>query len=395
MVDHPFVVRSFVGDGARWGASIKIWTFKDSCSGSETIVRLADKLNGPAVLLPVEHCIDMNLEELIAFHHSHNTGLTRVLCESELDANSNSEELSVPPVLHTLPQPVDSGILVADAPDVFSGLGNDMIFRGSWVPIDSPRRLWAANMACLDGDFPLLTDKLPARKEGDVWLGHHTVVAPTSTVKGPALVGNFAVLKSGVHVGSYSTIGDKSVIEQGAHVRASLIDAHAYIGSQTTIENCIVADNHILNIKIGSWVAVSDPFLISNIQDKLVMPWTAQLLGKGVAGLLLFLTFPIWVTKGLFRTVRGKPFFDRATVLEFDFSSGAASLVRGTTFRTPDFRGCQGSCFTIARSYRCDSRALGFGRSETIDRNRRVDVFGRLDQTKIRRSSRAFHPCGC
>jgi NDP-sugar pyrophosphorylase family protein len=332
VVDHPFVIRSFVGDGARWGASIKIWTFKDSCSGSDTIARLADKLNGPAVLLPVEHCIDMNLEELIAFHQSHDRGLTRVLCESELDANSDSDELSIPPVPFKFPQPVDSGILVADAPDVFAGQSNDMIFQGSWMRIDSSRRLWAANVACLNEHFPVLTGKLTCRKEGDVRFGHHTSIAPTSTVEGPALIGNFAVLKSGVHVGSYSTIGDKSVIEKGAHVRASLIADHAYIGSQTTIENCIVADNHILNIKIGSWVAVSDPFLISNIQEKIVMPWTAQLLGKSVAALLLFLTFPIWIGKGLFRAVRGKPFFDRASVLEFDFSSGAASLVRGTTF---------------------------------------------------------------
>ena len=87
VVDHPVPVRSFVGDGSRWGASIKVWTLKHSCSASETIAWLANKLVGPVLVLPVEHFVDIPLADLIAFHDSHAKKVSTLFCEKETDSD--------------------------------------------------------------------------------------------------------------------------------------------------------------------------------------------------------------------------------------------------------------------------------------------------------------------
>jgi len=331
-VDNPATIREFVGHGARWGAQIKVWTFKEPCEGRATIVRLADKLEGPVMVMPVENCLDLTIESLQAFHASHDRNVTRVLCSNETTADPKVENGSpfVGDLVHE--EPVDSGVMLADSPAAAQEMGESMVFRGAWVRVDTPHGLWTANMACLDGRFPSFTQKLTARNANNVWMGHHTTVSASANIKGPTYVGDFASVRPEVRVGSYSVIGDSAILDKGSLVGSSLIIDHTYVGSQTSLEYSIAAGSIVMSMRIGSWAAVPDPFLVADVRGKILIPWTVQLANRFLAVVLLVLTAPIWLVKGLVRLARGKPFFARKRVLAWDFTTGAEGLSGARAF---------------------------------------------------------------
>lgn len=329
VVDHPVAIKSFVGDGARWGASIRVWTFKDACSSLETIFRLSEKLEGPVIVLPVEHCLNISIADFQAFHQSHEMKVSRLLCSHQLRPVTESGGENSPVISYELPEPVDSAVAIVDSPSDSKADQFDEIFSGSWIPINSPSALWTANMACLDRLFPVLTDVLNLQADSIVSVGHHANLAATSEVNSPLLLGNFVSVRSKARVGPYSVIGSGSIIEKDAHVSYSLIFDHVYMGTQTNMNLVVVAGNKVMNMRLGTWVEVTDPFLVSSVRDKILVPWTVQLFNKGIAVVLLVLTCPIWLIKGISRMIGGKPFFDRRSFFQWDSSSGAAGLSRG------------------------------------------------------------------
>jgi NDP-sugar pyrophosphorylase family protein len=331
VVDHPVPVRSFVGDGSRWGASIKVWTLKHSCSASETIAWLANKLVGPVLVLPVEHFVDIPLADLIAFHDSHAKKVSTLFCEKELIATSKFNDDTNPLDLASLVEPVNSGVMIADSPADADSADQRMTFSGNWIRINTPASLWTANMACLDGHFPLLTDKLHVRRDNSLWLGHHTSIDPSADINGPILIGDLVTVGTEAKIGPYAIIGNSSIVARNALIRATLIFDHVYVGDKTNMEYSMAAGNLVMNMKIGTWVAVTDPFLVSCVREKILIPWTARFVSKSLAILMFFLTAPIWVIKGIARVLRQKPFFDRIAVLEWDFTVGAAGLAKGST----------------------------------------------------------------
>jgi NDP-sugar pyrophosphorylase family protein len=329
VVDHPLAIKSFVGDGARWGASIRVITFKDACSSLETISRLSDKLEGPVMVLPVEHCLNFSIGDLQTFHQSHEAKVTRLLCACQLKADLQFEQKSAPLSSHTLPEPIDSGILIIDSP-LDSNSGHEhMIFSGSWIPINSPRRFWSANMAFLAGLFPMLTAGINVEADNNVRVGHHSMLDATSVIEGPVFLGDFVSVRSETRVGPYAVIGSGSIIDKEANVSYSVVLKHVYMGTQTTMNLVVVAGNRVMNMRLGTWVEISDPFLVSSVKEKILVPWTVQLFNRGVAILLLVLTTPVWFLKGLFRRISGKPFFDHKSFFHWDSSSGSAGLATG------------------------------------------------------------------
>lgn len=326
VVDHPVAIRQFVGDGARWGANIRVQTFKDPCEATETIARLKDRLRGPIILLPVENCLNIAIAELKAFHNSHDGKLTRLLCSKEVVADPKTESDSPMVADLTFAEPVDSGILIVDSPADSAAAPETMVFGGAWSRVNSPAGLWTANMACLDGRFPVLTAKLRSPMDDGIRIGHHTDLHGSSVLKGPCLIGDFAGIRSEVQVDPYSAIGESVILDKGAQVGSSIILDHTYVGSQTTIKNSVAAGNIILNIRIGSWAAVPDPFLLADVRKKVITPWTFHFLDKSIAISLLILTTPLWLMKGFLRIAAGKPFFARKRAFTWESSSGTDEI---------------------------------------------------------------------
>lgn len=310
-VDHPISVRTFVGDGARWGANVKVWTFKEPCSGREVVSRLSSQLDDAVLVLPVEQCLDFPLDELISLHKSHKGNCSRVMMGEKLEAASHSDERTTSIDRMKLHEPIDSGIFIVDFPPDFSNDTKDIVVNCAWIQIDSPPALWAANMACLEGFFPLLSTWLNAEGASGIRSGHHTVVERSAAVTEPTVLGNFASVRAQASVGPYAVIGDNTIIDTEAVVRSSLVFNDVYLGSQTTLENMIAVGNSIMNVTLNTWVTVPDRFLLSDVKDKIFAPWTANLFSKFVAAVLLLVTSPIWVGKGLLRKASGKTFFTR------------------------------------------------------------------------------------
>lgn len=322
VVDHPISIRRFVGDGARWGVTVKVWTFKEPCTGLEIVSRLSSQLDGPVLVVPVEQCLDFALDDLISFHGSHGQNVSRVMSAKKLETASRFDGKSVPVNFVKLTEPEDSGIFILDSLANSLQDAKEIIISGGWAPIDSPKSLWAANLACMEGFFPLLTGELNTQQATGVRSGHHTAVDGSSIVTGPAFIGDFTIVRAKANIGPYAVIGNNSIIDAEALVRSSVIFNDVYVGTQTNLENVIAVGNMVMNIKLGTWVTVPDRFLVSNVKDKIFVPWTTSLFSKIVAAALLALTSPVWLTKGLFRKASGKPFFTKGSSLDLNHIEG-------------------------------------------------------------------------
>jgi hypothetical protein len=118
-------------------------------------------------------------------------------------------------------------------------------------------------------------------------------------------------------IGPHAMLGDSAIVDKGAHVARSLVLDHSYLGALTNLEDSVVAGNAVLNMRIGSWVSVTDTFLVSSVQDKLLIPWTARFFGQSFAAALLVASSPIWLSKGMLRVISRRPFFSKNRIVDW------------------------------------------------------------------------------
>jgi NDP-sugar pyrophosphorylase family protein len=312
VVDHPLVLKDFLGDGSRWGSSIDFVVLKEPCTSAQALDRIERKVDSDLVIVvPSEIVLDIDYEVLARFHESRRVSQTRVLSTRLLDLSGKSPPASPQFRVIYRDDPVDTGVLVAGGESAASGITVDFCCQGNFIRIKDSRSLWAANMAGLGGQLSCLARGLRGNRMGDVWVGHHLNVAAQVTLEGPSLVGNHVRANHGARILSWSVLGDGVIVDKEAQVGASVVADHTYIGTDTNVENSLVVGKLIYNVGIGQWIEVSDPFLVADTDENIVAPWIETVLEKAMAVVLLLLTVPIWLPAGLIRKARGKFFFER------------------------------------------------------------------------------------
>lgn len=327
VVELPRPVRQFLGQGERWGVDIEISTFKDACSNERALQKLAG--DEPCLIVPAEALIDLDLTELMEFHKKKGNKCTRALAykkDSTPQERFSERESGARP----LGDPVDTGIMVAHPPfeDLLSI--DDFVFDGDWIRVQNPAQLWEANQAAVRGRFPRLR-KMAARQEGDKWFGHHCVIHPLASIGEPVFIGNHTRLGPGCEILDGAVIGDGVIVDSQATVKSSLVMDHTYVGANTNVEERIVRGKLIVNIRTGNAMEVVDPIILGGARDKTLRPWAGRIVDSLVACLLFCLTCPVWATKGLMRSFKGKTFFHKKTFLLVN--TRAARSVPGTPIR--------------------------------------------------------------
>ena len=326
-VENPIAVGEFVGPDTRWGASIEMLVYKDPCGLKELLTRVRGLVQAPLLVIPAEIIINLKYTNLIS--SSHYAGkITRVLIDGsvEFSKRDNSWDCS----RRSLETPVESGIFIADSGDSNAMEEVDYLWDRNFISIETPKDLWVANMTALGGGF---NDFLHSYNRGlpsdEPLVGHHTYVDSAAILTPPCLIGDHCRINAGATISEFSIIGDRVIIDQSATVSSSLICENTYVGTDTSIERCIVSGNLMINLDIGSWTSVDDPLLLSRVKRKIVYGLSEKLFDKFFALFLLLTTSPIWIIRGLMRIARNKPFFARRKFMSrdiyFDPSSKDAS----------------------------------------------------------------------
>jgi NDP-sugar pyrophosphorylase family protein len=326
LLEHPRSVRQFLGNGERWGLPIRTWDFKDPCSYGIVVRRLAGDHDGPVLLIPAETVIDMDFKSLIASHEHGTQHLTRVMAREipkDFKASSSEEGCPEPPSEEGV---LDTGIILTDVLSESHGALDTFTSDGDWLRVETPTDLLKANRGALNGRFPHLTR--PGVFKSEVgWLGHHCRIDRQVSIEPPVFIGNHVYISSGTQIGGGSAIGNCAIIDEQATVQSSVIMDYTYIGSYTDVVEKIVDGNFVMNAKTGLGMKVTDPIIVSDLRERTLGLAARRATDKVLAALMLLLTCPIWILKGLLRILRGKTFLDtRLCIIAHSGDDSSAAL---------------------------------------------------------------------
>ncbi|MGC8660078.1 MAG: sugar transferase [Desulfomonilaceae bacterium] len=328
-VENPIAVLEFVGSGARWGASIEVLVYKDPCSLEELLTRIHGTVQSRLLVIPAETLTNLEYKSLVNASYSQGN-VTRIVVDGlvEFHGRDHSRGYSK----RRLETPIESGIFVVDSDDSNPAGAVDGLLDTNFISLETPKDLWAANMTALGGGFDdFLQSFKPGLSHQEPLLGHHTYIDSAAILRPPCLIGDYCRINPGASISEFSVIGDRVIVDQGATISSSLVCENTYVGSDTSIERCVVSGNFMINVDIGSWTSIDDPLLLSRVKRKIVYRFSEKMFDKILASFLLLITAPIWGIRGVTRIAQNKSFFAYRELMSrdiyFDPSSKDAARV--------------------------------------------------------------------
>jgi NDP-sugar pyrophosphorylase family protein len=254
----PDAVRDYVGDGSKWGVHID-YLHEPKLMGSAGAVRqVADRFTETFVVIGCDDVTNIDLGSALAFHRERKAEATIVLAEvadiSQYGAvvvdedgritefqekppkgteRSNLANTGVyifePALLERIPEKTfyDFGKQVFPEMLAAGGAFYGMRQQAYWCDIGTPGEYRRVHRDALEGRVKL---KLPER----------------ATIADGVLIGLGAQISPKARVESPASIGARSIVEDGAHIAASILWDHVRVGSGARVEDAVLGSGVIV-----------------------------------------------------------------------------------------------------------------------------------------------------
>jgi len=141
-----------------------------------------------------------------------------------------------------------------------------------------------------------------SERASGVWAARGAHIDPTAKVIPPILLGVDTIIRAGACVGPRVFLGDRSVVECGTHIDNSMIAPGTIVGEGLLLSAIAIDSHGTQDLFTGECTSIDETLLLAP-RDK---PHRGNLLGAGVAALLLVLLAPIWVLACLKAAARGR-----------------------------------------------------------------------------------------
>ena len=118
------------------------------------------------------------------------------------------------------------------------------IVEGWWKDTGTPEDILESNRLVLDDLQPKIEGHVEddGSIQGRVSIGRGSKISRGATIRGPSIIGEEAVLESGVYVGPYTSIGNHVLIKRG-EIEDSIIMDHCTIDIPQRITNSIIGQH--------------------------------------------------------------------------------------------------------------------------------------------------------
>ena len=285
----PQAIRAHFGDGESLGVSIN-YSVEEQPAGTAGSVRLARKqLDDTFLVISGDALCDVDLGSLVEAHRRSGAAATIGLKSVDdplefgivvTDDDGRVERfLEKPSWGQVFSDTINTGIYVVE-PDVLRHVPGDrpfdfsqelfplllemgrplhgQVLDGYWQDIGTLEQFRQANLDVLDGLTQLHVPGL--RLRGNVWVSEDVDIDDVAGVEGPAFVGSNCRIADGASIGSHTVLSRGVIVQHGARIVRSIIDAATYVGPGTVIEGAIVGRGCSLrdHVRVHEGVAIGD-----------------------------------------------------------------------------------------------------------------------------------------
>ena len=267
-------IESYLGDGSRFGVSIKYALEKDPLGTAGAVKNAASYLDDTFLVLNGDIFTDLDITAMTDLHRNRKAKATIALTPVEdpsayglieTDATSrvlnflekpNKDEITTnminagtyvlePDVLNQVPP----GMKCSFEREVFPKLLADgelvcaYASPSYWIDIGTPSKY-------LQLHFDLLNGKCRQHNPApghEVSIGENTDIHPTARIKGPTVIGASCYIGPKAKISGPATIGDGCAIREGSVIEKSIIWRNARLEPHATVKKSIIADNCYLH----------------------------------------------------------------------------------------------------------------------------------------------------
>ena len=182
-----------------------------------------------------------------------------------------------------------------------------------------------ANWMVLEKRFPGL--QLAGRETNPgIWICRNVSLHPSSQLSGPLYIGENCRIAAGVQLGPHVVIGNDCFVDNSSELSETVVFAGSYIGEALDLKNAIVDRNCLVNIKVGAAVSITDNFILGSLVQHHFRQLARRLFTRIVAGVLLAFTSPFLAVTWLWcKLARRGPGICRKEVLRLSTTAGAES----------------------------------------------------------------------
>jgi len=309
----PEKVKALLGDGTRWGASIRYHLVKDPSRPYQPLKYAENQQeNTPVLLVHADRLPKIDVK--VAMPSSSGDG-TILYCWHDDVEKQNSE----------LPSWSGWGWLTEDCmiglpenPDereLFSHLVSlpnseiKIIDISELLSVESCKGLISTQWKVLS---KRRTDLMHTGKEIEdgIWLSRNVRLHPTSRLIPPVYIGENCSIGKGVQLGPYVAVGRDCILDEKSTVTNSTILPSSYVGEELELSDVLIDKNCLVNIRLDSEVTVTDDFILSSLTEKRVKDWGKKILSQSLALALLLFLLPLFLCMTLYlKIIRKGPVF--------------------------------------------------------------------------------------
>lgn len=276
--DGAAEIEQFVGDGTRWGISLKTrLVIDDRCPyailgrqrSSLTLILHADEF--PA---DVERDVISADTPVAFFHKAQWTGAAILTPDVVFD---KAAELSREQLSEKIQSDSDQGDWQRQVVAPLSVRSGDRL-------LESQERI-------LQGEFPTLMQHLRSGEPG-IWIGRNARLHPTAKITGPALIGSNCEVGRRAAIGPNAVISDGSIVSQRVTVTNSIVLPSSSIGDDLELCDVIVAGTNLYNVRFQAAIKLDDSRLFADLSSHSIRDGLAVIASRIGGAFLIAVIWP-------------------------------------------------------------------------------------------------------
>jgi hypothetical protein len=286
--DAPEALRQVLGDGRRWGVTVRYHLARDGRRPLGAVKRAVLGETEPVLLARADRLWEVARDDAPA--------TPAVYCVAAPGNGPGGLEWAG---LAVLPP---ATMLEADDELPLESLGRWLVRVGFHKGAIRGATLTAScdtTAAWLSAQDALLRGRLSGllfggrEVEPGVWLSRNVSLAPSARVEAPVYVGEDCRIEGNTVLGPGTVVGAGSVVATGASLARTLVLPGSYVGESVSLEDAVAGHGVVLHGRLGVAAEVRDPHLLGAVAVKPGRSRVGRSILRLAAGLLLVPAAPL------------------------------------------------------------------------------------------------------